>query len=340
MSQNDFVIANAAGAAVRSDMNSAFQALASLSGGTSAPGTIYANQLWFDTTNDLLKIRDEANTSWVTIASLVGTTWTPYIAGTAQGNMSTLVYSAVAQAIVMSAKQIETAKATVATATTPNLSTAAANAIEFTGTTTVTGFTTGQAGTLYYCEYPTGAGFTLTYNATSLITPTAASITVGAGDSWFIFARGSNNVRIMGYQRADGSSLGGAIASQAQMEAASSNVVSASPGRLQYHPGVPKCWHSIDGTGTVATRASHNITSVTDNGSGDYTSTIATDFSSSDWIYNNGWANDVAGNNSYINMMRTLAGMAAGTVRVNSGSSSNGANIDIDYVAYSGKGDQ
>lgn len=343
MSQNDFVIANANGATVRSDMNSAFQALASLSGGASAPGTTYPNQLWFDTTNDLLKIRDEANTAWVTVAGLVGTTWTPYWQGTAQGNMSTLTYGAVAQALVMSAKQIETAKATVATATTPNLSTAAANAIEFTGTATVTGFTTGQAGTLYYCEYPTGAGFTLTHNATTLICPTAANIAVGAGDSWFIFARGSNNVRVMGYERADGSALGGAIATQAQVEAASSNLVSVSPGRMQFHPGVAKWWINLDCTGTFATRVSHNVTSTTDTGSGRAQVNIATDFSSADWNFDYGVNAISVGNTSaFIVQLRSsdATAMAAGTIEVQIGNANTGSPSDADLLCLKGYGDQ
>lgn len=70
MSQNDFVIANQAGAAFRADVNSALQALASLSSGTSAPGTTYAYQLWYDTTTSLLKIRNGANNAWVIIGPL------------------------------------------------------------------------------------------------------------------------------------------------------------------------------------------------------------------------------------------------------------------------------
>lgn len=70
MSQNDFVIANQAGAAFRADVNSALQALASLSSGTTAPGTTYAYQLWYDTTTSLLKIRNGANNAWVIIGPL------------------------------------------------------------------------------------------------------------------------------------------------------------------------------------------------------------------------------------------------------------------------------
>ena len=81
MSQNDFNIANASGAGVRSDINSAFQALASLSAGATEPNTIYPNQLWYDSTNSLLKIRNPANSAWVILGSLSGSIWRPYQTG-------------------------------------------------------------------------------------------------------------------------------------------------------------------------------------------------------------------------------------------------------------------
>ena len=70
MSQHDFNIANQGFPAFRSDLNDALGALASLSSGTTEPSTTYANQLWYDTTNDLLKMRNEANDAWITIAYL------------------------------------------------------------------------------------------------------------------------------------------------------------------------------------------------------------------------------------------------------------------------------
>ena len=72
MSQNDFSISNASGAAVRADLNSALQALASISSGSSAPGTTYAHQLWLDTTTataPVLKQRNAANDAWITVLS-------------------------------------------------------------------------------------------------------------------------------------------------------------------------------------------------------------------------------------------------------------------------------
>lgn len=68
MSQNDFNIANQTFPNTRVDLNGAFQALASMSGGASEPSTTYAGQLWHDTTNDLFKIRNKANSAWITVA--------------------------------------------------------------------------------------------------------------------------------------------------------------------------------------------------------------------------------------------------------------------------------
>lgn len=64
MSQSDFSLANQAGAPFRAELNDALQALASLSKGNSAPGTPYSGQLWWDTANNLIKIRNNANSAW------------------------------------------------------------------------------------------------------------------------------------------------------------------------------------------------------------------------------------------------------------------------------------
>jgi hypothetical protein len=67
MSQDDFSIADQPGAGFLSELNSQLQALATLSSGATAP--TYAYQLWYDTANSVLKIRDGANTAWVTIGN-------------------------------------------------------------------------------------------------------------------------------------------------------------------------------------------------------------------------------------------------------------------------------
>jgi len=74
MSQHDFIISNQGFPAFRSDLNDGLQALASLSSGATAPSTTYANQLWYDTANDILKIRNEDNDAWISIVTLNQTT--------------------------------------------------------------------------------------------------------------------------------------------------------------------------------------------------------------------------------------------------------------------------
>ena len=77
MSQNDFNLANQGFPAMRADMNSAFQALASNSAGTTEPSTTYAYQWWYDETTDILKIRNADDDAWISFAAFDQTndTW-------------------------------------------------------------------------------------------------------------------------------------------------------------------------------------------------------------------------------------------------------------------------
>ena len=67
MSQHDFTISNQTFPAFRSDLNNALQALVSVSAGASAPTTTFAYQLWYDSTNDILKMRNAADDAWITL---------------------------------------------------------------------------------------------------------------------------------------------------------------------------------------------------------------------------------------------------------------------------------
>lgn len=68
MSQHDMNIANQGFPAFRSDLNDALAALASTSAGATAPSTTFAQQLWYDSTNNLLKMRNTDNDAWITLA--------------------------------------------------------------------------------------------------------------------------------------------------------------------------------------------------------------------------------------------------------------------------------
>ncbi|QDL55295.1 hypothetical protein [Rhodoferax aquaticus] len=70
MPQHDMDIANQAFAATRVDINAALQALVSQNSGPTAPPTIFAYQLWADTTTGILKQRNAANSAWINLLAL------------------------------------------------------------------------------------------------------------------------------------------------------------------------------------------------------------------------------------------------------------------------------
>lgn len=66
MSQVDYVIANADGATIRADFNSTLDAIVTNNSGASAPSDLFALMWWYDTANNKLMQRNEANTAWLT----------------------------------------------------------------------------------------------------------------------------------------------------------------------------------------------------------------------------------------------------------------------------------
>lgn len=69
MAQHDYVISNQSFPNTRSDINNALAAIVSNNAGASAPTTTYAYQLWYDTTTDILKIRNADDDAWITLFS-------------------------------------------------------------------------------------------------------------------------------------------------------------------------------------------------------------------------------------------------------------------------------
>ena len=70
MSQHDMNIENQGFPAFRSDLNNALAALASTNTGATSPSTTCAQQLWYDSTANLLKMRNTDNDAWITLAYL------------------------------------------------------------------------------------------------------------------------------------------------------------------------------------------------------------------------------------------------------------------------------
>lgn len=70
MSQADLTIANQGFPAFRTELNTSLQALASNNSGTSAPSTTFANQFFYNTSTNVLSIRNEDNDAYIPIALL------------------------------------------------------------------------------------------------------------------------------------------------------------------------------------------------------------------------------------------------------------------------------
>ena len=98
--------------------------------------------------------------------------------------------------------------ADIASATTTDIGAATGNYVVVTGTTTITGLGTVQAGTRRVVKF--SGILTLTHNATSLILPTGANITTAADDTATFISLGSGNWVCTSYQRKDGTALAAA----------------------------------------------------------------------------------------------------------------------------------
>ena len=73
MSQNDFVIDNGTGFAVREDIEDAFQALAGFNSGSSEPSTKYTYMFWADTGSSPAVMKIWSGSAWIELFQLDGT---------------------------------------------------------------------------------------------------------------------------------------------------------------------------------------------------------------------------------------------------------------------------
>jgi hypothetical protein len=114
-----------------------------------------------------------------------------------------------------------------------------------------------------------------------------------------------------------------------------------SSGDLQFNSGYGsvataygcRAWVNFNGTGTVAIRASGNVTSITDNGTGEYTVNLTTALTDANYSAVGSCGTGTAGNDdlnltSYFNTAPTTSALRVGTQRANSGVST-----DVAYIA-------
>ena len=69
MAQHDYVIDNQTAPNFRADLNNALAAIVSTNSG-SEPSTTYANMMWYDTSANILKVRNEADDAWISVGYL------------------------------------------------------------------------------------------------------------------------------------------------------------------------------------------------------------------------------------------------------------------------------
>jgi hypothetical protein len=70
MAIHDYVIDNQSASAFRSDLNNALLAVVTQNSNATAPTTTYANMIWYDTTANQLKKRNEANSAWIILGTI------------------------------------------------------------------------------------------------------------------------------------------------------------------------------------------------------------------------------------------------------------------------------
>ena len=105
--------------------------------------------------------------------------------------------------------------------------------------------------------------------------------------------------------------------------------------------GLAKAWINMDGTGTIATRDSLNITSITDEGTGTYQHNSTNAMSSDDYtcVYNagNGAGNSDDGTNPGNGYSTSHPNTASQAVMETMGDTAS--NVDRDYIGGSWHGD-
>ena len=186
---NPSIAANQTGTQYRTQDNDRYAAHLTSHSGTSRPSYAVAGTLWLNTTATPWVLNMYDGTDDISIGTVNAST-NAFNASNAASTTSTIAMSAA----------INEASATVASATTTDIGAAAGNYVSVTGTTTITGLGTVQAGTRRTVRF--AGALTLTHNGTSLILPGAANITTAAGDIAVFVSLGSGNWFCANFQRA------------------------------------------------------------------------------------------------------------------------------------------
>lgn len=184
------------------------------------------------------------------------------------------------QAIQATMRKYLATRDTIASGTTVDLSTVGGPFVSVThstGTTAISSLGTLSAGMWKVLTFAiSGGALSLTHHSTQLILPSAANITLADGDSLIAESLGSGDWKVHVFQKASGLPVI-APATQAEQETGTNVIAAVTPGRQQYHPSAAKAWANWSSAGAINT--SHNVSSVTDSGAGDFTVNFTVAFS-------------------------------------------------------------
>lgn len=101
--------------------------------------------------------------------------------------------------------------------------------------------------------------------------------------------------------------------------------------------GSAKAWVNFNGTGTIAARDSLNVSSLTDNGTGDYTANFTNAFGAVDFNATGGNGN--ANNNGSDFGLPWISAPTVSTIRMGCFNGSQSSTTDNEYVSISCLGD-
>jgi hypothetical protein len=301
MAQADYDIANQSGSAFRVELNSTLSAILSLNSGGTAPTTTVAYSLWADTTTGLLKIRDSSNSSFITVgalgsvnlglASLAGATMTGAFAATAgsvaspgitfSGDLDTGLFRSDSNKLNIATNGVERAEF-------------GPTEVVFNDTTVDYDFRIkgDNNANLFFVDASTDRiGIGTSAPASPLqVTLSTASATTGniyvspvvAGQArYHLYNQGSVAEWIFGQKTStDHSFKLSKLVSGNELDYLELTTVGILKFDSGYGSAAPaygcRAWVNFNGTGTVAIRGSGNVSSITDNGTGDYTVNFTT----------------------------------------------------------------
>lgn len=265
MSQHDLNIANQGFPAFRSDLNNALVALGSLSSGASAPSSPTTHQLWLDSSAAPLVLKFYDGADWITLMSIDASANSASMVGmTVTATSSKLALSNAALTLGVSTVTLTAADTTIAPDTSDGSDTSSLTLCGGGATGSTRGGTIKISGNE---DADTGKVDLIAGNVTGgqIRFQTGAGVSRAVIDESGRLLLGSASSPATGYTNAGDVTLPAA------------GVISAK--------NTAKAWVNFNGSGTVAIRASHNVTSITDNGAGDYTVNFTNAMTSTNYCY-------------------------------------------------------